>query len=250
MSFNLLEYFDKRIPRKVLEYAAERDCPPDAIVKFKPSAESGSYYALCDIDSGKEWVEIIRQHENEVTIAYAYPIQTASQRIALGARYETALELPFIPVIPAELPLIYNFRFHHERINRQSLISCRASNIEEYYRSMVVNYLMRLDEFELTGISLDCQEGFHSFRVVIERDLDTHTYSATMMSADRLKDQTAIAYSEELGHLDQAFFEKIYGFCINYGKACLKEDANHVIEFEEFVKQKRPFHDILNYLNN
>ena len=250
MSFNVLEYFDKRIPRKVLEYAAERDCPPDVIVKFKPSAESGPYYALCMIDKGIDWVEIIHERMSEITVAYAYPIQTASQRIALGARYETALELPFIPVIPAELPLIYNFRFHHERINRQSLISCRASNIEEYYRSMIVNYLMRLDEFELTGISLDRQEGFHSFRVVIEKDLDTHTYSATMMSADRLKDQTKIAYSEELGHLDQAFFEKIYGFCIDYGKACLKEDVNHTIELEGLIKQKRPFQEILNYFND
>lgn len=46
MSFNLLSYFDKRIPKEVLEYAVERDCPPDVIVKFKPTAESEPYYAL------------------------------------------------------------------------------------------------------------------------------------------------------------------------------------------------------------
>lgn len=28
MSFNVLEYFNKRIPKEVLEYAAERDCLP------------------------------------------------------------------------------------------------------------------------------------------------------------------------------------------------------------------------------
>ena len=54
MSFNLLSYFDKRIPSEVLDYAKEINCPSDCIVAFKPAAGSATYYALADLDSDND----------------------------------------------------------------------------------------------------------------------------------------------------------------------------------------------------
>lgn len=252
MSFNVLSYFDKRIPRIVLEYAAEKDCPPDVIVKFNPTTESGPYYALCMIDKGIDWVEIIRERSTEVTVAYAYPIQTASQRIAVGARYQTALELPFVPVIPAELPLIHNFRFHHYLLDSWlfPLIKDEDKLGDKGFGNIFVDYMMKQDEFELSDFAIDSDQHPYSFKIEIEKNPENNTYHATMIINESGFGVDKLITPEELGHLDNTFFEKLYLFCLSYGKACLEDDVHFVKNIEDLIRQKRPFHDILNYFNN
>lgn len=251
MSFNVLEYFDKRIPRNVLGYASEKNCPRDCIVKFKPTPESEPYYALCDIGSGKEWVEVIRQRMNEITIAYAYPIQTSGQRIAVGARYNTALELPIVPVIPGELPLIHNFKFHHQSLRdwllTMSEVEDKSGDLD--FESIFVDYMMKQDEFELSGFAMDSERYPCSFKIVIEKNPENNTYHAEMVLDESWFRIDKQRLTEELGHLDNTFFEKLYQFCLGYGKACLEDPSHSIKDIEDLVKQKCPFHDILNYFN-
>lgn len=252
MSFNVLSYFDKRIPKEVLEYAAERDCPPDVIVKFKPTPESKPYYALSMVDVDIDWVEVVRRSAIEVTVAYAYPIKTASQRIALSTRYLTAMELPFVPVIPAELPLIHNFRFHHQPL-RDWLVT--ISEVEDKsgdqeFKNIFVEYMMKQDVFELSDFVSNFNGDIYKFQIIIEKDSDTNVYLAGISFEGYSLDLKDDQYIEELGRLDNTFFEKLYRFCLGYGKACLENDVHLVKNIEDLIRQKRPLHDILNYFND
>lgn len=247
MSFNVLEYFNKRIPKEVLEYAAERDCLPDVIVKFKPTAESEPYYALCMVGEDIDWVEVVRKRAHEIVVAYAYPIKTASQRIAVSTRYLAAMELPFVPIIPAELPLIHNFRFHHKPLNQWIMLS--DSSKDQSFENLFVDYMMRQDEFELSGYAFSHGEGSYNFKIFIEKHPENNTYRAEMVGEASELGLNQLVSSEELGHLDQAFFKKLYQFCLNYGKARLEDDIRSVKDIEDLIRQKRLFHDILNYFN-
>ena len=247
MSFNVLEYFNKRIPKEVLEYAAERDCPPDVIIKFKPTTESEPYYALSMVDVDIDWVEVVRRRANEVTVAYAYPIKTASQRVALSTRYLTAMELPFIPVIPAELPLIHNFRFHHQPLDKWIMLS--DSSKDKSFEQVFVGYMAKQETFELSDQAFNFPEGSYSFKIIIEKDLETNSYHAEMLLAECGFGQHRSVSTEELGHLDNTFFEKLYQFCLNYSKLDKEELPHFVKNIEDLIRQKRPFHDILNYFN-
>lgn len=251
MSFNVLEYFDKCIPKEVLEYAAERDCPPDVIVKFKPTTESEPYYALSMVDDDIDWVEVVRRRANEVTVAYGYPIKTASQRIALSARYLTAMELPFVPVIPAELPLIHNFRFHHYRLNPWLFTLTKEEDKldDKGFGSVFVSYMAEQETFELSAMAFNFPEGSYSFKITIEKDLETNSYQAEMLLGECGFGQHLSVSTEELGHLDNTFFEKLYQFCLNYSKLDKEELPHFVKNIEDLIRQKRPFHDILNYFN-
>lgn len=249
MSFNLLSYFDKRIPSEVLDYAKEINCPSDCIVAFKPAAGSATYYALADLDSDNDWLEVVRLNDRGVTVAYAYPKKTASQCIALISRYQTAMELPFVPVIPAELPLLFNFGFHNQRLNKIIVShACRLDPSVNDYSDVIVPYLCELDEFDLSECYLNEKGGFHKFKIVVRKEKEPNKYIIYYV-IDPLAKNISDHYFAIIDANAETLMRSIWNFCINYGKACLEDDVHFVKNIEDFIRQKRPFHDILNYFN-